>query len=239
MRVATVSAIPIRLHWSILLFMVGYALWSLWSGGFGELASAALLLGSLFAIVVLHELGHALAARALGIETAHITLYPFGGIAAIRRMPERPLHELLIAAAGPAVNGVLAVVLGSVWLALGGGWNLLAILTGINVVMGVFNLVPAFPMDGGRIMRACLAWRLGWVRGTRVAMVVGRVFAVVFIVGGVLTGRWSLALVGGFLLFALTVERRRLDGLIAQARRQERRRRQRALLERMLAPPGS
>jgi Zn-dependent protease len=168
---------------------------------------------ALFGSVVLHELGHALAARAFGIETAHITLYPFGGIAAIKGMPDAPLTELTVAIAGPLVNFVLFAMFLPLWLVFGG--SVLATMAGINLIMGVFNLVPAFPMDGGRVLRAVLSVGLGWWKASEVAIAVGRGFALLFLGIGLLAVQPGLALVGLFLWFATGMERRRMAHLRA------------------------
>ena len=112
MHLVTAFGIPIRIHWSFLVLVVGYALFALSTGGLGSLGIALLLGAALFTSVVLHELGHALAARHYGIGTAHITLYPFGGIAAIKQMPSTARQELVIALAGPAVNLILTIGIG-------------------------------------------------------------------------------------------------------------------------------
>lgn len=222
MNLGRIAGIPIRLHWSFFILMAVYAGSSLFTGGVSELLSTLLVLGALFATVVLHELGHALAGRHYGIPTRSITLWPFGGIAAMEGMPTKPRQELVVALAGPAVNAVLAVLIGSLWLLLGGGMGVLAILTAINVIMGVFNLTPAFPMDGGRVLRALLARRMGYFRGTRAAILVGRVLAWGFVILGLVEAWWSLLLVGGFVLFALRREKRVLDWQELQAARYSR-----------------
>lgn len=209
MRIATVSGIPIRLHWSFLALLGGYLFFSTITSGLAWGAHALLLAVALFTSVVLHELGHAMAARAFGIRTAHITLFPFGGVAAITRPPRTPSEELIVAIAGPAVNFVLLATALTLW-ALFGGTALLAIAA-INGVMGVFNLVPAYPMDGGRVLRALLATRVGYRRASEVAIRVGRGFAWLFVAVGLVAWAPTLALVGGFLLFALGAERRRLE----------------------------
>jgi Zn-dependent protease len=162
----------------------------------GEVAVGALvLLLSAFGCVVLHELGHALMARRFGIVTEDITLYPIGGVARLRRMPRAPGAELLIALAGPAVN--FAIVAGLIcmdWLGLitlifaPEPANLATNLLLINVVLGTFNLIPAFPMDGGRVLRAVLSGFVGRARATTYAATVGRVLAVLFAIAVL---RWT------------------------------------------------
>ena len=139
---------------------------------------------ALFGCVVLHELGHALMARRFGIETEDITLYPIGGVARLRRMPLRPGAELLIALAGPAVNFCIIaalIVLQMVGLAnfAYGSWldGFVENLILVNLVLGLFNLIPAFPMDGGRVLRALLSGWLGRARATSIAASLGRVLA--------------------------------------------------------------
>jgi Zn-dependent protease len=223
MRVATIARIPIRIHWSLLVFAGIFAASSLVRGGGGAMASTATLVVALFGTVLLHELGHAMAARGFGIRTRDITLYPFGGIATIAGEPRRPWQELVVAVAGPAVNFGLAALFGLGWLvAGGGGFGLLAEMAVLNLGMGMFNLVPAFPMDGGRVLRALLSGVLGHERGTAIALALGTAFGWLFLAGGLVSGQWSLALVGGFLLLALPGERRRLEWRIQQEARASR-----------------
>jgi Zn-dependent protease/predicted transcriptional regulator len=172
-----------------------------------------------FTIVVLHEYGHALTARAFGVPTRDITLLPIGGVARLERMPENPWQEFLIAIAGPAVNVVLAVLCG-IWygveIALGAasppgraaengdvlamfvGTPMSVRLFGINVALVMFNLIPAFPMDGGRVLRALLAMNLDYVRATRIAATIGQFIAVLFGLAGLFGPHPMLLLIALF-----------------------------------------
>ncbi|AWM38207.1 Stage IV sporulation protein FB [Gemmata obscuriglobus] len=170
----------------------------------GELAFELLFVFAVFGCVALHELGHALAAAAYGIRTRDITLYPVGGVASLERMPERPGREIAVALAGPAVNVIIASGL-FVALVVGGSMFELSSVSGgdvagaflgrlliANVFLTVFNLLPAFPMDGGRVLRALLSTQMPRVRATETAVGVGTVMAVVFGVAGLLLPSLSL-----------------------------------------------
>ncbi|HEU4725335.1 MAG TPA: site-2 protease family protein [Candidatus Eisenbacteria bacterium] len=192
-RIATVAGIPIRVHVTfglLLVFIFGVHL----AGGRDvvvALEGVGLVL-AVFACVVLHEFGHALTARRYGVKTRDITILPIGGVAALERIPEKPFQEIVVALAGPAVNLAIACVLlipfssavrglddpaGIARVMQGHFWSE---LFAINVFLAVFNLVPAFPMDGGRVLRALLATRLDYVRATRVAATVGQGIAFLF-----------------------------------------------------------
>jgi Zn-dependent protease len=188
LRIGTAFGIGVYVHWTFLLIVF----LALASAASGDLVTAFAII-PVFGCIVLHELGHALMARSYGIGTRDITLLPIGGVARLEQMIERPSEEVAIAVAGPLVNVVIAVGLG-VGMALSGNWthfdgSLAAKLTVTllvwNVVMVLFNLIPAFPMDGGRVLRAVLAMGLGRLRGTEIAVGVSKVLAVLFIAVGV------------------------------------------------------
>jgi Zn-dependent protease/CBS domain-containing protein len=196
-RLGDVAGIPLRVHATFPLLLGYVALLSARSGASlaGTLQGLVYVL-ALFACVVLHELGHALTARRFGIVTRDITLLPIGGVARLERMPEDPWQELWVALAGPAVNVAIAVFLALV-LALAGeppSLQPLGVAEGpflqrllqTNVALVLFNLLPAFPMDGGRVLRALLATRLPHVRATRLAASLGRGMALLFGLAGIL-----------------------------------------------------
>ncbi len=185
--IGTVKGTVIRVHITFLLFLVWIGVSHYAQGGQEAAVQGVVFILLLFACVLLHEFGHVFAARRYGIQTPDITLLPIGGVAQLERVPEKPSEELVVALAGPAVNVVIALLL---TLALGGlpamdagtqvqnpGVGLLGRLAWVNITLVLFNLIPAFPMDGGRVLRALLAYRLGYARATRIAASVGQVFA--------------------------------------------------------------
>lgn len=188
-RVARVGGTEIRIHLTFLLLLALFALAYAAEGGVAAGVGAVVFLLLLFASVLLHELGHALAARRYGISTEDITLLPIGGMARVRRLPRDPRQELVVALAGPAVTaGIVAALFLLLRAVPGSGspegaepWRAFAgEFLAANVVLLVFNLLPAFPMDGGRVLRAALAMRMDYARATRAAAAVGRVFALLF-----------------------------------------------------------
>jgi Zn-dependent protease len=190
-KLAEVGGIGIYVHASFALLLAWVAMRHFGSGGgMAAAATGFAFIVAVFAIIVMHELGHAFAARAFGIRTRSITLLPIGGVAALERMPEKPSQELIVALAGPAVNVVLAVGLAVVMVALGQVPELsrldvvttpvLQKLLLINVSLALFNLLPAFPMDGGRALRALLGFKYSRVRATEIAVAVGHAFALFF-----------------------------------------------------------
>lgn len=225
LRFLTLAGIDIRLHFTFPLILIWGAIQ--WMGPYGPRGAlfGALLMAALFACVALHEMGHALVARRLGIPVREIVLLPIGGIAFLGRNPRRPMDELLIAVAGPAVNVVIAAVLGVVMMVRGGftaafdsavragGPGEPSLTTALfwllssNVMLVLFNLVPAFPMDGGRILRALLGFGMGFARATRVAAGVGQVLAVVFGTWAIFRGNFMLAIVALFVFMGASGER--------------------------------
>ncbi|ACB76903.1 site-2 protease family protein [Opitutus terrae] len=192
-RIGRLFGIDVYVHFTFLLLLafLGFVTWQRTHDVYAALAGVAFILG-LFGCVLLHEFGHALMARRYGIETRDITLLPIGGLARLERMPEHPLQELWVALAGPAVNVVIALVLYA-GLAFTGGFleatnldvpfdlrAMLQRLMVVNVFLVLFNLLPAFPMDGGRVLRALLATKLGRRRATAIAANVGQAMAIVF-----------------------------------------------------------
>lgn len=195
-KVARIAGVNVYLHFTFLLLML---LVALAEGGtapsFAEAAVGILFFISLFACVLAHEFGHILMARRFGVGTRDVTLLPIGGVARLEKMPDRPRDEFWVALAGPAVNVVIAVLLIGGLVLFGGGWPNLEwgiedagfaeSLVIINTAMILFNLLPAFPMDGGRVLRAVLAARMDFVRATRIAARLGRGMAVLFVIVGV------------------------------------------------------
>lgn len=189
-RLGTVFGFPIDVKLSFLLLLGVVFLW------FGGLAGV-FVVSLAFASVLLHELGHAVVARFLGVDIAGIELGFLGGAAKMDGIPRRPNHEIAIAVAGPIVSLVLA----GLGLGLGGLFHseLLGAIGWINLVLAGFNLIPALPMDGGRVLRAILAKRTSFVRATDQAVKVARVVAIVFGVAGLVTGAYQLLILAPFL----------------------------------------
>ncbi|MBT8308441.1 MAG: site-2 protease family protein [Maribacter sp.] len=203
LNLGKVSGIKIKVHWTFLFIIIWVAFIEINQGGNLQsvLFNIALIL-VVFLCVVLHELGHALTAQHYGVKTKKITLLPIGGIASLEKIPEEPKQELLVALAGPLVNVIIALILYFVVpvqqfladnitniienlnaLTLS---NFLFYLFTVNVLLVIFNLIPAFPMDGGRVLRALLAMNLGRVKATQIAASIGQSIAIVFLLLGML-----------------------------------------------------
>jgi Zn-dependent protease/predicted transcriptional regulator len=244
LKIFTWFRIPVYLHWTFGLPVL-YALWT-WYDGQHEPETLLMITGFLAALatcVLLHEYGHSLMARRYGVNTQDILLTPIGGIARLERMPEKPMQEFLVAIAGPMVNVVIALLLLGISLIVfrGEDWEVFKWLLGLliskdgeaveipdgpmffiawllisNCVLVLFNLIPAFPMDGGRIFRSLLSMRLGRVRATRMASFLGQGIALVFISGGFFWSQPMLAVVGLFVFMTARTENSmvQLDALL-------------------------
>ncbi|MFH0952694.1 MAG: site-2 protease family protein [Verrucomicrobiota bacterium] len=212
-----VAGIPIRMHASFILLLA----WIAWEGwkinGLSSSLWALALINCLFACVVLHELGHSLVAVHFGAEVRSVTLLPIGGVASMKSIPEKPHQEFLVSLAGPLVNVLIACVLAAVrggfpsWAvadgfptSLGG---LVDSLVRANIVLASFNLLPAFPMDGGRVLRSLLALFLPHARATAISATMGQVLAIGFILVGLLLNP-VLVLIGVFVFIAAESEER-------------------------------
>lgn len=218
-----VFGIEVRVHWSFVLILA-YGAFAYSSGASDPVIGAlygVLVILLLFVCVTLHEFGHALVAKYFKVNVPHITLLPIGGVASLERMPDKPLQEFLIAIAGPLVNFVISALLFPLLLLsqsiqgqsfslnnIGellnrmqspGIANLLIYLVVTNLGLGIFNLLPAFPMDGGRILRALLAMGMSYVDATRIAVFVGRMMAALFALWGILNGNIFLLLIAFFI----------------------------------------
>ncbi len=206
----------IRLHMTFLLFLLAVGGAFYLQGGAVAAAAGVVFLALLFTCVVLHEFGHIIAARRYGVRTPEVVLLPIGGVARMERIPEVPRQEIVVALAGPAVNLVIAAAL---IVALGGlpslaeafaapAQGLAARLVYANLFLALFNLLPAFPMDGGRVLRAALSGWVGFARGTRIAAGIGQGLAVVFGLLGLVGGNPILILVAAFIYLAAAAESR-------------------------------
>ena len=193
-KIGRLAGINVFVHATFVLLIL-FILVAYWTEGHSVTmaVSGVLFVLTIFGCIVLHELGHALTARKYGIRTRDIILLPIGGVARLERMPEDPYQELLVALAGPAVNVVIAAALFALLAAFGGlpslqeianvrwvGGGFLTKLMVVNLWLVGFNILPAFPMDGGRVLRALLATRLEYTRATHLAAQIGQAMALLF-----------------------------------------------------------
>ncbi len=227
-QIAKFFGIPVFVHWTFWLLLIYVPLIGLykdmaphqtiWLGG---------LMAATFVCVAMHEYGHALAARRYGIQTSDIILLPIGGVARLALMPEKPLQELIIAIAGPMVNVVIALLL-SIWFIYPGISALPSVAPGdemsligdyrffvpallfINVMLVVFNMLPAFPMDGGRVFRALLSSRFGLYKATQIATFFGQGIAALMLAYGLKEFSLTIIFIGVFIFFTAIRERKHI-----------------------------
>ncbi|MGL4462894.1 MAG: site-2 protease family protein, partial [Planctomycetia bacterium] len=210
------AGIDVFLHWTFLLLLGWVFLAHLGSGdSMSKALEGVAFILSIFACVVLHEFGHALAAKGVGIATRDVTILPIGGVARLERMPDEPLQELWVALAGPLVNVVIA---GGLILGMSAAIDpkllspdmaeksFLAKLTAVNLALVFFNMLPAFPMDGGRVLRALLATRMDYVLATRTAASVGQIMAMLFGLVGLMSGNPFLVFIAFFVFLGAAEE---------------------------------
>jgi Zn-dependent protease len=213
--IGRVAGTEIKVHLTFFILVAFWAMAGYQQAGPPGAVAACFMLFALFACVLLHEFGHILMARRFGVRTPDVILLPIGGVARLERIPDEPRQELLIALAGPAVTLAIVVVLyallapGGATLTLGPldpDGPFLETLMQVNLYLLLFNLFPAFPMDGGRVLRALLASRLGMVRGTRIAASLGQASAIVAGLYGLTAGQPLLALVAFFVFLGAGAE---------------------------------
>ncbi|MBL9145611.1 MAG: site-2 protease family protein [Verrucomicrobiaceae bacterium] len=214
-HICTIAGTEVRIHATFLLLLAFVGWQALGQGaGVPGMLEAMALVCAMFSCVLLHEFGHVTAARRYGIRTPDITLLPIGGVARLERMPRHPIHELVVAICGPLVNVVIAIVIGTFvgWpksftpeVMLSDSLGFWQVLTNWNLLMVAFNLIPAFPMDGGRVLRALLAMIVSdYAKATRWAATIGQTIAVLVVMNMVLSSRFQpmLVLIAFFVFFA-------------------------------------
>lgn len=217
LHIGTFFNIPVKIHWTfgflvVFVIYIGFLNDLYWN----EILAFGLYVLVLFLCVIFHEYGHALMARKYGVTTRDIILSPIGGIARLENIPEEPVKELMIALAGPAVNVLLAIVLSLIAVFVFNGSVLptssdlellvipsefISFVIIMNIALFVFNLVPAFPMDGGRVLRSLLAMKWGRLKATQIAQLIGKIIAIVFVIIGLMYGHIMLGLIGLFIYF--------------------------------------
>ena len=213
--IGRISGTEVKVHLTFVLFLGWWAVGGYQQAGMAGALAAAFWLLAVFACILLHEFGHILMARRFGVRTPDVILLPIGGVARLERIPEEPKQELLIALAGPAVTAAIALILYLIIQLSGNdaglgdlspGRPFLSLLMNVNVYLLLFNLIPAFPMDGGRVLRALLASRMGLVRGTRVAATLGQTLAIVGGLYAITIGHPLAVLVAFFVFLGASAE---------------------------------
>ena len=218
LQIGKIAGIRILIHWTFLLLLAWIVFSEMGKGSnTATILSTIAFVLTIFFCVLLHELGHSLTAKRYGIETKKITLLPIGGVASLERIPEDPKQELWVALAGPAVNVVIALILfpfvpkdqlfiNETFAGIATGEGFLYSLFRVNVALVLFNAIPAFPMDGGRVLRALLALRMGRLRATQIAANLGQFLALGFVFFGLTNGNPMLVLIGIFVYFGARSE---------------------------------
>jgi Zn-dependent protease len=221
-KIAQFFDIPVKLHSSfgLVILFIAYLAYS-YQLNFVEILIMAGFMAIMFLCVVLHEYGHALSAKKYGISTKDIILSPIGGVARLHHIPENPKQELHIAIAGPLVNVAIAIILSLILLAIGDMSFDLSLLEELeldkfsdfiktviylNIGLFAFNLIPAFPMDGGRILRALLAMKTNRLQATRIASIIGKVISIGFLLFGLYSSQYVMAAIGVFIYFMAGIE---------------------------------
>ena len=216
-----IYGIPILIHWTFSLF-IAFILYVAWQNNFNlqDTFWFLIFVFILFGFVILHELGHALAANRYGVKTRDIIISPIGGIARLEELPKKPVQELIVALAGPAVNLILALIFLSVLLPFTthlfpetprinlfyAPVDYIRYLFLINISLVVFNMIPAFPMDGGRVLRSILSMKFDKVKATYIAATLAKILAVGFMILGIYYSHLILAIIGGFVFFTSGTE---------------------------------
>lgn len=224
-RLGSYAGIPIKVHWSfgLIFLLVAYISYQEQLDIFQSIGLVVYIL-VLFVIVVMHEYGHALTAKYYNIKTKDIILSPIGGLARMKSFPSSPKKELFIAVAGPLVNLIIAIIICLILLLqkhplipeahpyelFTSPNGFLQMLLWMNIVLFVFNLIPAFPMDGGRILRALLSFKLNRNLSTKIASYIGQIFAIAFVIFGIFTNHFVLIFIGGFIFLQALQERRQV-----------------------------
>jgi Zn-dependent protease/CBS domain-containing protein len=219
LKLFSVRGIDVRLHFTFpLIFLWAGLQFGLIGGSMDAALFGVVVIALLFVLVTLHELGHSFAALYYGVPVKQIVLSPIGGLAQLERMPDKPAQEFVISVAGPAVNVAVAVLLApfipllglgladfAAVLSLSAGVTATAVFAYVffyNIILAVFNLIPAFPLDGGRIFRSLLAMRLNYVQATNIASLVGRGFAVLLGMYALFNGGIFMIFIAGFIFLA-------------------------------------
>ncbi len=224
-HIGTFAKIPVKIHWTFLLILIYVATTAASQGSdWSAIVIEICFVLAMFLCVILHEFGHALTAKRFGVTTEDIILLPIGGVARLRNLPEKPMQELIIAIMGPMVNVIIAIIVFSFLLTTFGvsyfnietlenlnftNWSgFLPLLMISNIMLVLFNMIPAFPMDGGRVLRALLAMGLGKLKATKIASIIGQIICVILIISGIYFEAYTLSIIGVFIFISATQEYR-------------------------------